>query len=1042
MVASILVVLLAFTATTAAAPCLTTCECRVGAALTTGVGNTPSLQNYRTTTDLNGACSCCNIAVVDTLDEFGDPFVFQPVATDGPYDIEWRPGYGNDTLVVCHNKPLFFRGNTISSIAHFHVEECTTPADACTSTAEKALVHIQGAVTTQIPANEVNVTGLTIRGTPGGSCTNGIWASCHGTLELAYTTFHTISESAIIQTDPGTGVCLNAAPMDIVVRDNYLESVGGGDADRPAIDLRGRDSLRATPLPFVRAENNTIVARMLSGLNVTTGIAFGAFRSTPQFALANVVTDDLFQVAIRLRPALGWVWDAGQPRFPTTDTNPRALLRQVAVDNPYALASMHDIRFGESTSDIGALPETECTDICPDSPYQIQITNATLDHNANKEFEITVQPGQEYTFEVVFETTCSGTPVLQFDASASKTNLLDLDTCASRAATETSDEPECLLRDPGTFNSNNWTVTQLAAQLPDHPYRWKFVRTFDLLEISQCHKLNQENATLVNVTTDNDGYVMYSGHLCLSAIRCNNGTTKDIEYCHYQCTAFTLRVESIGAVTATVRTDIIDFNVFPVSSTCGAPVPPQGRQPFTLTYETLVEHPHPHPTGQLRNAQVLPGLNSLYAINDTTVPCTGLNSEPDRYCHQVWTLVSLSPHLLSYVNSIHVQYDYYINNTATQMDPPFIVNLHVNVTCPPGVNVTDSITADMDLFRDTPLQVPYAGPSDYPFFVPSAPTVCGRVQANVGPALVNTSEIIQHLIVVCIATSGPLLPYNPHYPDQTGCLTPDVGAMSFVIYDSVNGNITLPDTYNTVIYRNPGQPLSEQNFCFNATRFLSNTRCALVQSFFHIIPTPNAPNPLPPPPPPPPPFHYALVGNVHHVSHMHTARASWMRDTNYHGSGYLLPLARSQVLARAHGASPSIYTSPLTHPQQIVAREFCVRCEPGFNATMLVNETLPTCVAADVPTPPNLLTQEGESSNFLPHLGWLVPLGILACIAPWIVCCMRRRETNVHETQVHKELVSGTDNYALEAVRGSAEQKGKLNLGLTLNGLRMHAHKE
>lgn len=990
-----------------AAPCTVTCVCKVSPSFTTGVGDTAAVKHFANTGDANVGCMCCDYTIVDQLSPSLDFFTIAPVASDGPYTVAWRPeGGAPGGLTLCNAKPLRVASHTVAVVRDFNVTECSTTQDACTGSPIPTLVQVVSSDLVNSAPPTVTIVNMTLTGNgAAGSCSGGLTAACHNELFVTGNLFQNFFDGALGVADPGPGVCPQI-PDTVHILNNTMVDVGGGSPSPnvPAIALPGPAVGR---LGFFEVEIKFNELRSkLGAFPLDTAIHIGRYiGSIPSSVVGNRVAPNNARVAIRFDLNLGYVFPAGSPTYLSNDI--KGILRWVSLQNQVATGILHDIVFGSPVDDFTLSFFLYCTQVCPPSPFSEQPLQFNVSHNVRTNLDITPLSAIEFQFTATFESDRVITPILHLDAATAHNELVQLDTCASRVypGPQPTNGAACNAS-IGSVDTNGWTVTSLPVPQGDFVSRWSMQRTFRPVDLAACERYNSPGTKLVSATTQGSNLV-YSGETCFAMNECDQSP---VNAYYYACTPFSILFTSAGAVTGSLTTEVVGITPYLISANCSS----ASGGGLTVVFETLTEHTELPQLTTLQNATVVAnsiGGGSVFIVDASSAQtCSGTNANAATHCHQLWT-ISTTTSLAQYLGVVSVEFTLYIGAVPRALAAPApTLNLNLNVTCPSVVNATSSANADLTVWRDYNITLPYTDPvTSPPFTVPGNELVYARTKALLGPSTESQATLDIQVVLLCMATSGTFAPYSPLAPTSTGCATPNTNPLIWVVYDAVTGNVTQPDTFNAQLYRLPGQLPSEQNVCFNATAILSNSECALVQVFYAVTPTF-------------PPLFPA------HKARSISTRKRWQAL----GRGgqvpitqgamvrhVLTPFLQGQQVSRA--VSPIFFTT--TAPNNIAALEVCVRCAFGYtavlpNATFGPGLPLPVCDPSsggsglvgggNVTAGPG--SEENDGSDLVTYLAFIIPVVLILIGLGTCILCRKRTLVGVIETTKEDKIIYDSEN--------------------------------
>ena len=164
----------------------------------------------------------------------------------------------------------------------------------------------------------------------------------------------------------------------------------------------------------------------------------------------------------------------------------------------------------------------------------------------------------------------------------------------------------------------------------------------------------------------------------------------------------------------------------------------------------------------------------FHLITNGSNPCTGDNISPDTVCKQVWQIRTFDAYgVLDFSGIKPIQFDVCIHET-----PKFKVLLSLSLKIVRSKDpVTASLTADawLAFYRDPERQKLISTSND-------TLINCNHIFARV--KLHNTTlPIYIDKVVICTGKNGDPTPFDPSYPDSTGCNTPNIDVIVYTLYD-------------------------------------------------------------------------------------------------------------------------------------------------------------------------------------------------------------------------------------------------------------------
>jgi len=384
-----------------------------------------------------------------------------------------------------------------------------------------------------------------------------------------------------------------------------------------------------------------------------------------------------------------------------------------------------------------------------------------------------------------------------------------------------------LFGEPQEHPANGWVVT-----LDEQEKEIVYCRNFTVSDLVACRAYDRPHDQLFNYTLDHYTYdTLYSGKLYATTLlpfdcELNAYGQACGENVVFQ-THYDIVIEMLSSGTVSVnfeRTDL-SFDARWIRNVW------LEDGDLKVVFETRVRHieptyQEPHTTA-LVFAHVDPLTETGYplSIAEDMVPC----DNQDGFCVQTWCLVSedaTANQIDDFSGFKKLVFAVKVNGeTKIYVTINFYIEAYHYGS---NTHVQSQVDAGLQLYTDPYFNDPYYfGEGKY--FID-----CGKIYG-----ILELSHYFQDLEVVirrayvCYSNEHDLLPYDPAYPDSTGCSTPGGYVHKKLVYSVYHHDVIEASYFNFELLEDNSYEDSEQRFCFEAHAVTPHGQ--LLQIEYHAV---------------------------------------------------------------------------------------------------------------------------------------------------------------------------------------------------------------
>ena len=201
-----------------------------------------------------------------------------------------------------------------------------------------------------------------------------------------------------------------------------------------------------------------------------------------------------------------------------------------------------------------------------------------------------------------------------------------------------------------------------------------------------------------------------------------------------------------------------------------------------------------------------------FHVIETHVECEAGADDKDHYCEQIWEIRTYgATGVMDFSGLKPVRFTVLVNGWERVTA---VVNLHLTIKRHSDPIVDNQLGAWIGVYEDRQFHRPYlgdGGDSHYLSFID-----CEPVYVKVGLHQ-HTYNFNIDKVVICSGQHGDPTPYDPNYPESSGCNTPHIDAVHYVLFDR-----HYPDQheqvkgFNFTFVSDPPSDPWERGFCFHA----------------------------------------------------------------------------------------------------------------------------------------------------------------------------------------------------------------------------------